>query len=180
MLLYLWCMQVAGGFGWALVLLFAVCCGLRLARFNTMLGQADLPPYAYNFFTGVPAPGAAGLVMVPMTLTFQFGPGIFDQPPLVAVVLIGVALLMVSKIPTFSGKRVRIPHRWVLPVLLFVGVLTAFLVSDPWLTLSAIGLLYLALIPLSMRAFRRLKRQAEEAAAAQPPPAAEAPPVAEA
>jgi len=161
MLLYLWTMQAAGGYGWALVLLFAVCCALRLARFNTMLGQPDLPPYAYNFFTGVPAPGAAGLVMVPMTLTFEFGPGIFDRPVVAAVFLVGVAFLMVSKIPTFSGKRVRVPHRWVLPVLLLVGLLAACLVSDPWLTLSSIGLLYLALIPLSIRSFRRLRQQAE-------------------
>ena len=52
MVLYFWVMREAGGFGWALVLLFSVCCALRLARFNTMIGEPDLPPYAYNFFTG--------------------------------------------------------------------------------------------------------------------------------
>jgi len=160
MLLYFWSMQQAGGAGWALVLLFSVCCALRLARFNTMIGQPDLPPYAYNFFTGVPAPAAAGLVLFPMVLTFQVGPGYFDHPPVVAVFLLGVSFLMVSKVPTFSGKKVRVPHRWVLPVLLLVGLLAAFLVSEPWLTLACLGALYLGMIPVSVSSFRRLKKQA--------------------
>lgn len=160
MLLYFWTMQTAGGFGWALVLLFAVCCALRLARFNTMMGD-DLPPYAYNFFTGVPAPAAAGLVLFPMIASFQFGNGFFDRPAVVAVFLLGVSFLMVSTIPTFSFKKVRIPHKWVLPILLVIGLLAAFLVTEPWLTLVAVGVLYMGLIPLSVRSFRRLKREAE-------------------
>ncbi|MEW5727531.1 MAG: CDP-diacylglycerol--serine O-phosphatidyltransferase [Pseudomonadota bacterium] len=160
MLLYFWTMQTAGGFGWALVLLFAVCCALRLARFNTMMGD-DLPPYAYNFFTGVPAPAAAGLVLFPMIASFQFGHGFFDRPAVVAVFLLGVSFLMVSTIPTFSFKKVRIPHKWVLPILLVIGLLAAFLVTEPWLTLVVVGVLYMGLIPLSVRSFRRLKREAE-------------------
>ena len=174
LLLYLWAMERAGGIGWALALLYAVCCALRLARFNTMMGAADMPPYAYNFFVGVPAPAAAGLVLLPMILEFRIGPGIFDQPPVVAVALLGVSFLMVSQVPTFSAKRVRIPHRWVLPMLLVVGVATAFLVSEPWLTLAALGLIYLGLIPISVRAFRRLRRHAEAMAAAESPPSAPA------
>ncbi|MGE5537563.1 MAG: CDP-diacylglycerol--serine O-phosphatidyltransferase [Solirubrobacterales bacterium] len=161
MLLYFWTMQGAGGLGWALVLLYAVCCALRLARFNTMLGQADLPPYAYNFFTGVPAPAAAGVVLLPLVASIEFGPGLFGQTWLVALFLLLVSFLMVSTIPTFSFKKVRVPHRWVLPMLLIVGVLAAFLVTEPWLTLAAVGLIYLGLIPISVRAFRRLKAEAE-------------------
>ena len=175
MLLYFWTMQQAGGAGWALVLLFSVCCALRLARFNTMIGQPDLPPYAYNFFTGVPAPAAAGLVLFPMVLSFETGPGYFDRPVVVAVFLLGVSFLMVSKVPTFSAKKVRIPHRWVLPVLLLVGLMAAFMVSEPWLTLACLGLVYLAMIPVSIRSFRRLKRQAAEVSASpdqDPAPAA--------
>ncbi|EME68408.1 phosphatidylserine synthase [Paramagnetospirillum caucaseum] len=164
MVLYFWTMQGAGGFGWALVLLFSVCCALRLARFNTMLGEPDLPPYAYNFFTGVPAPAAAGLVLMPLVFTIQFGGGFFDQPAVVAVFLMGVSFLMVSKIPTFSFKKVRVPHRWVLPILLIIGLAAAFLVTEPWLTLSGLGTLYLGMIPFSLRSFRRLKAQAEAAA----------------
>lgn len=170
MLLYFWTMQGAGGFGWAVVLLYTVCCGLRLARFNSMLGNADLPPYAYNFFTGVPAPAAAGIVLLPMVASFEFGRGFFDRPTVVAVFLLGVAFLMVSTIPTFSFKKVRIPNAWVLPVLLVVGLIAAFLVTEPWLTLALIGASYLGLIPVSVRAFRRLRTQAERVTeAAQPP-----------
>ncbi len=161
MVLYFWTMQGAGGYGWAMVLLFSVCCALRLARFNTMIGEPDLPPYAYNFFTGVPAPAAAGLVLMPLVFTIQFGGGFFDQPVVVSVFLMGVSFLMVSKIPTFSFKKVRVPHRWVLPILLIIGLAAAFLVTEPWLTLSLLGCLYLGMIPLSLRSFRRLKAQAE-------------------
>ena len=168
MVLYFWTMQGAGGFGWALVLLFAVCCALRLARFNTMLGQADLPPYAYNFFTGIPAPAAAGVVLLPMIASFQFGEDFFARPGVVSVFLLGVAFLMVSTIPTFSFKKVRIPNVWVLPMLLVVGLLAAFLVTEPWLTLVIIGFAYLGLIPVSVRAFRRLKREAERLTAGEP------------
>ncbi|MBR9971259.1 CDP-diacylglycerol--serine O-phosphatidyltransferase [Magnetospirillum sulfuroxidans] len=173
MVLYFWTMQGAGGFGWALVLLFAVCCALRLARFNTMLGQADLPPYAYNFFTGIPAPAAAGVVLLPMVASFEFGPAFFARPSVVSVFLLGVAFLMVSTIPTFSFKKVRIPNAWVLPVLLIVGLLAAFLVTEPWLTLVVLGFAYLGLIPVSIRAFRHLKRQAEQVVHPLPPEGAD-------
>jgi len=162
MLLYFWTMQRAAGLGWALVLLFSVCCALRLARFNTMLGEPDLPPWAFNFFTGVPAPAAAGLVLLPMMASFQFDQGgIFTLPWINAVALVGVSFLMVSRIPTFSGKRFRVPHRYVLPVLLLVGVLAAFLVTAPWATVTALGLAYAASIPLSVNAFARLRNRAE-------------------
>lgn len=163
MLLYFWTMQGAGGLGWALVLLFSVCCALRLARFNTMLGEPDLPPWAYNFFTGVPAPAAAGLVLLPMVVSFQSdGDSFFASPAVNAVVLVTVSFLMVSKIPTFSGKRFRVPHEYVLPMLLLVGVLAAFLVTEPWTTITLIGVLYAGSIPVSARAFRKLKKQAAE------------------
>jgi CDP-diacylglycerol--serine O-phosphatidyltransferase len=161
MVLYFWTMQSAGGLGWAMVLLYTVCCGLRLARFNTMLGQADLPPYAYNFFTGVPAPAAAGVVLLPMVASFEFGSGFFDRPTVVAVFLLGVSFLMVSTIPTFSFKKVRVPNAWVLPILLIIGVLAAFLVTEPWKTLAVVGAAYVVLIPVSVRSFRRLREQAE-------------------
>lgn len=175
MLLYLWTMQGAGGFGWAMVLLYTVCCALRLARFNTMLGNPDPPAYAYNFFTGVPAPAAAGLVLLPMVASFEVKGGFFSSPSLVSLFLMGVSFLMVSTVPTYSFKKVRVPHRWVLPMLLVVGVLTAFLVTEPWLTLAVLGCIYLGMIPFSVRGFRRLREQAARVAAqTEPPPADEA------
>jgi CDP-diacylglycerol--serine O-phosphatidyltransferase len=164
MVLYFWSMQSAGGIGWALVLLYAVCMALRLARFNTMIGEPDLPAWAYNFFTGVPAPAAAGLVMLPMMVSFQDADGgLFTHPLLNGVVLVLVSFLMVSKIPTFSGKRFRIPHRYVLPVMLVMALLAAFLVTAPWATVTGLALLYGATIPFSAVVFNRLKRHADGA-----------------
>ena len=176
--LYLWTMSELRGFGWAIVLFYAVCCALRLARFNIEAGN-DRPAYAALFFTGVPAPAGAGLVMVPMFLSFEWGDWLFRSPYLNALTVTGVALLMVSKVPTVSLKRIRIPHRLVVPTLLGVGVSAAFVTTAPWPTLTAIGVVYIGSIPLTIRAYRRLRRVAEarrgetaEAAALVPPPAA--------
>jgi CDP-diacylglycerol--serine O-phosphatidyltransferase len=164
-MLYLWTMAHLSSFGWAISLFYAICCGLRLARFNTQL-DADLPSYAYNFFTGVPAPGAAGLVMVPMFLAFEYGDTVFRSPYLNAVLMTGVALLMVSRIPTISLKRFRIPHHYVVPIMLVVAVVAGFLTTAPWPTLSVVGLVYLASIPFTIRQFNRLRNAAERNARA--------------
>jgi CDP-diacylglycerol---serine O-phosphatidyltransferase len=158
--LYLWTMSALHSLGWAIVLFFAVCCALRLARFNTQL-NVELPPYASGFFTGVPAPAGAGLVMVPMFLSFASGFWLFRSPYFNAFWASGVALLMISTIPTVSLKRIRIPPHHVIPTLLGVGVLTAFVTTAPWPTLSLVGATYLASIPLTIAAFRRLRRAAE-------------------
>jgi CDP-diacylglycerol--serine O-phosphatidyltransferase len=159
-LLYMWTLSEAGGFGWALSLLLAICCALRLARFNTMLGEPELPSWAHNYFVGVPAPAAAGLALLPMVLSFKFEEGFFSSFPVVALFEIGVAFLMVSRIPTYSFKRFRVPSKWVLPLMLLVGLLAAFLVTEPWATLSVLGLVYLLGIPLSVRSFHRLSSRA--------------------
>jgi len=157
-LLYLWSMSEAGNRGWVLVILFTVCCGLRLARFNTKLGEPD-PPWAYNFFTGMPAPAAAGVVLLPMIMSFWAETDMLRHPALNGAMLFIVSALMVSRVPTYSFKSVRVPHKYVLPVLLFVGLLAALVTSQPWVTLSIIGLIYVFSIPLSLRAYSRLKRQ---------------------
>jgi len=158
-LLYEWVMRAAGSIGWALVMFYCVCCALRLARFNTRLGNSDLPPWAYRFFTGVPAPAAAGLVLTPMMLSFDLGPGLFGHVFVNALVILAVSALMVSQVPTYSGKSVRVPQHYVLPLLLLVGLFAAFLVSAPWSTLTAVAFLYVGSIPVSIIEFRRLLRQ---------------------
>jgi CDP-diacylglycerol--serine O-phosphatidyltransferase len=162
-MLYIWTMAQLASFGWALSLFYAICCGLRLARFNTQL-NVELPPYAAYYFTGVPAPGGAGLVLVPMFLAFEYDDGIFRSPIFNGIVMTLVAALMVSRVPTFSTKRFRIPHNYVLPVMLGIAVFAAFLTTAPWPTLSAVGILYIASIPLTQRSFNKLRRQAAEAA----------------
>jgi CDP-diacylglycerol--serine O-phosphatidyltransferase len=142
------------------VLFFAVCCALRLARFNTDTSH-DNPAYMAPFFTGAPAPAGAGLVMVPMFLSFQWGDWLFRSPYLNAVTVTGIALLMISKVPTVSLKRIRIPHHLVVPTLLAFGVATAFLTTVPWLTLTAVGIVYVGSVPWTVYAYYQLKRAAE-------------------
>jgi CDP-diacylglycerol--serine O-phosphatidyltransferase len=160
-LLYLWTLNQVKGLGWALALLFATCSALRLARFNTELEAPDRPAWASRFFTGMPAPAAAGVAIMPMMLWFELGDSWSRSWTLNAAVMLITALLMISRVPTFSIKMVmvRIKPEWVLPTLVGAGVLVAALVSVPWRTLLAIGVLYLASLPFSVIAARRLQRR---------------------
>jgi CDP-diacylglycerol--serine O-phosphatidyltransferase len=171
--LYLWSLSHLEGLGWAIALLYAVCCALRLARFNIEAGAAG-PAHLAPFFTGVPAPAGAGLVMVPMFLSFEWSDWLFRSPYLNAVTVGGVALLMISKVPTVSLKRIRVGHNMVVPTLLGIGVLVGFVTTFPWATLTAIGIVYVGSILLTIRASRRLRRSAEgqRGAPAEEPPTA--------
>lgn len=159
LLLYLWAMQGAGTVGWALCLLYAVCCVLRLARFNTMVGEPGLPSWAHNYFTGVPSPAAAGLAILPMILSFYFEAGVFSSPVIVGLFLAVVSFLMVSRVPTFSVKRLRVPRQFALPMMLLIVLSAGFLVTETWATLGLMGVLYLGSIPFSILTFRRLSRR---------------------
>jgi len=166
---YLWTMTQLHSVGWAIVLFYAVCCALRLARFNTQLVTAT-PPWAANFFSGAPAPAGAGLIMLPMFISFEWGDWIARSPYLNAVWLSGIALLMISRVPTVSLKPIRIPHDLVLPTLLGVGVFAGLFTTAPWPTLTFIGAVYVGSIPLTVHAYYRLRRAAEarKAEAAEP------------
>ena len=175
LVLFVWTAHELSTLGWVAALLLAVCCALRLARFNTQIG-AELPPYAYSFFTGIPAPAGALLSLFPMALNFEFGGTAFRWPYFVVAVMAAIAALMVSRVPTFSFKRLRLPPEWVMPVLLAVGALAAFMTTEPWATLLVIGALYLISIPLSIRSYAKLRR-ASEAMRALTREAPEPPPV---
>lgn len=162
LMLYLWVLHDAGGFGWIAALAFAVCAALRLARFNTKLGESDLPSYAFNYFTGVPAPAAAGLVLLPLMMSFEVGPWIVGHPVPVVVWTLVVAVLMISPLPTYSFKGLRVPQAYIIPVLAIIGFLAAALVSAPWPTLTLVGFAYLASLPYSYRQYQRLRAKAEK------------------
>lgn len=166
LLLYLWSMDDLGRFGWILVLIYAVSCVLRLARFNTFLEDPDRPAWASNFFTGVPAPMGAALVLLPMMLSFQFGADFFRSPIVVTIFLIGVSALMVSRLPTFSFKRFKVPNHWVLPTMLIVGLYGAMLINAPWMTIAITLVLYGVSIPFGYRAYRRMEARGPAAAKA--------------
>jgi len=158
-ILYVWTMDQAGRIGWGCSMLFSACMALRLARFNTKLDNADVPAWTSRFFTGVPAPAGAGLVLMPLIAYNEYGTGLADAPALVGIWMVIVSGLLVSRIPTFSFKRLAITQRWVLPAMVIVTVFVALLASETWNTILACGLLYLASIPFSHRQFQRLSMQ---------------------
>jgi CDP-diacylglycerol--serine O-phosphatidyltransferase len=166
--LYLWSLDRAGGFGFMPCLMFSVCMALRLARFNAALDSAPRPAYVYNFFTGVPAPAGAGLALFPLflgleakSLGWQWLLATTQYPLFCAAVLTGTALLLVSTLPVWSFKNFKVPAEYVLPLLLGTGLFAALLVADPWAALAAAGVIYLGMLPFSVRSFRRLRREAE-------------------
>jgi CDP-diacylglycerol--serine O-phosphatidyltransferase len=153
---YMWSLQELGGLGWAISLLFAVCCGLRLARFNVALDSKEsMPPWTRDYFVGVPAPAGGGLAIMPLIFGLQFEHAFFASPWLNGLMLAGVAGLMVSRLPTFAFKRLKVPGRHVVFVLLAVGAYAAFLISTPWVTLGVTGLAYLASIPYARHAYQK-------------------------
>ncbi|MFO1156550.1 MAG: phosphatidylcholine/phosphatidylserine synthase [Rhodospirillales bacterium] len=158
--LYLWSLQNAGRIGWALVLLLCICCALRLARFNTDLEEEERPLWTRNFFTGVPSPAGAGLALCPMLLSFQIDAEFVRHPAFVGFFVLTTSLLLVSRVRTFTFKKVRIAHRWVLPAMLGVGLYLALLFSTPWATLTLTLLAYAASIPLSVRSYEQYRRRA--------------------
>jgi CDP-diacylglycerol---serine O-phosphatidyltransferase len=167
--IYLWSLQWLGGVGFIPCLMFAVCMALRLARFNAALESAPAPAYAYNFFTGVPAPAGAGLALFPLfvglegrALDVTWLVIVAQNPLFCSLVLVGTALLCVSTLPVWSFKNFKVPAEYVLPLLLGVGLYAAVLVAEPWAALAAGGVIYLAMLPFSVRSFRQLKREAEE------------------
>jgi len=162
MLLYMWTMQTAGGIGWVVVLLYSICCALRLARFNTALEEENKPSWAFNFFTGVPAPAGAGLVLLPMVLSFIFDFAFLHHPVLVGINIVLVSFMLVSQVPTFSFKQFKVPHSYVLPTMLGVGLFVALSVTQPWITLSVVLSAYLLSIPFAIRSYAKLKRKTAE------------------
>jgi CDP-diacylglycerol--serine O-phosphatidyltransferase len=170
LVLYIWALQDYRGIAFVPALLFAVCSSLRLARFNAALdvGPAPKPAYTYNFFTGVPAPAGAGCALFPLFAWLFFTQiempllaSIMRNPVLIAGVLILVGGLMVSTLPTWSFKNFKVPRAAVLPLLLGVGFYMALLFAEPWGALAMAGIVYLGMLPFSVRSYLRLKQEAE-------------------
>ena len=173
-LIYVWALTDLRSVGWTAVLVFAICGALRLARFNVALDGPETPAWQGNFFVGVPAPAGAMTVMLPVYMELIGTPHGFWTAPLVLVYTLAIGLLMVSRVPTWSGKLVgkRVPRDLVLPLFVVVVVLVAMLLSYPWETMTVGTLLYLASLPLSWRSFERQARgEGVPAVGEEPPPA---------
>ena len=159
MVLFLWSLQDAPKFGWTAALALAVCCALRLARFNSRM-DADFQPHkSAGFNTGIPAPAGAGLAFVPVYLWLTTGNELFRTWYLVMPWVLGIAMLMISAIPTYSWSAIRLRRSWRLFALAGVGLLGAALVTAPWHTLLAVSILYAAMLPFGLASYARVRRR---------------------
>jgi CDP-diacylglycerol--serine O-phosphatidyltransferase len=160
LILYFWQLHELANVGWIAAMVFAISGGLRLARFNATIDDPNKPPFAANYFTGVPAPAGAITVLLPIYLAFLGLP----TPPvtLIALYTLLIAFLMVSRLPVFSGKtvRMRVPPEMVLPVFVSVVFFIALLIGYPWHILSAGSVLYLLSLPLGWKSYRDHARNA--------------------
>ena len=171
LMLYFWGLHDLKSLGWIAAMVFAICAGLRLARFNVMLDDPSRPAWAGNYFVGVPAPAGAIVVLLPIYVHFLGMPLSVIVPPIIFVYTLAIAFLMVSRLPVFSGKKLgrRVPPDMVLPVFVVVVLCFALLLSYPWeiLTLGTLG--YLASLPFGWLSYREQERKAEDTATASPP-----------
>ncbi len=158
-LMYQWTLSGFARFGWFFCLLYAICMAMRLARFNTMLEDEPLPTYWNNFFTGVPAPAAAALAVLPIMLSFEFKDWEFLHSHwLCSSVMFIVAMLMISRIPTISTKHMKVPTYMVAPLFVLVVFGAALVFNKPWMVLSAITILYAVTIPVGVYFFLKGKK----------------------
>jgi CDP-diacylglycerol--serine O-phosphatidyltransferase len=160
LVLYAFLLDRAGSPGWIAALLFTIACGMRLARFNVLADDNDQPAWQTEYFVGVPAPAGAVLVMLPLYLYF-LRLGLEPSRP-AAFIATGftvlVAFLLVSRLPVYSGKSVKVPGDRVLPVILGVVLYILLLMTYPWYTLTASVAGYLLFLPFSVRAYSKRAR----------------------
>ncbi len=159
LIIFLWSLQAAPRFGWTAALALAVCCALRLARFNARMDAAEQPHKSAGFNTGVPAPAGAGLAFVPIYLWLITGRPIFQDWRLVMAWTIFIAALMISSLPTYSWTSIRIRREWRLFALAGVALFGAALLTAPWITLLALSCVYLLMIPSALASYARVKRR---------------------
>ena len=161
-IMFTWALDDLRSFGWIAVLVFAVCSALRLARFNVSLDRTDMPAWKSNYFVGVPAPAGAIILLLPIYAQ-DLGLHLPSLTPLVLFYTLGIALLMVSNVPTFSGKLLgqRIAREYVLPVFVLAALFVGVLLTYPSLTLAVGSLAYLAFIPVSAYRYLQQSRKAE-------------------
>ena len=170
LMVYFWSLHELKSAGWIAAMVFAICTGLRLARFNVMVDDPNKPVWAGNFFVGIPAPAGAITVLLPIYVYFLGMPRFAVMAPVTLVYTLAIAFLMVSRLPVFSGKRVgkRVAPEMVLPVFVAVVLFFALLVAYPWVVLTIGTVAYLASLPIGWIAYREYRRR-DAAAALQAP-----------
>ena len=167
LVLFLWSLQDLPRVGWFAALAYAIACALRLARYNAQIDMADEPRKTAGFLTGVPAPVGAGLAFLPLYLFFVTENPLFRDPVLVGVWLVAMAFLMISNVATLSWGKLRPRKQIRIEVIALFAMVAGGLLTEPWWTLIAICAVYLAMLPVAMVLYARIRRQ-RAAAEAQP------------
>lgn len=169
LLIYFWALNEMRPLGWIFCLMLSIACALRLARFNVALEDPHKPDYANAFFTGMPAPAGAGLAMAPLYLGFWQGhTDGHHYAWWIAPFIVAIALLMVSRVPTFSGKTVtKVPRELVLPILGGGALAVVCLITYPWETMLVAAAGYAMMIPVSAVQYLKYKRLAHAKHAAE-------------
>ena len=156
--IYFWSINELGTAGWMITLIYTVCCALRLARFNlTTINENET--WKINFFEGVPSPAAAGLILLPLILSLSGLANIENQAIVSAIVIVVTSILMVSKVPTYSLKRIIIPRNFTIFLLLGIGIYLSLLIFYPFKTLFITGVIYVMLIPISLFRYKYLNKK---------------------
>lgn len=159
-LIYAWVNSIADirALDWALVLFFAVCGAIRLARFNVDLTKStDNPILEKYFFKGMPIPCGAAMATLPIILYYEFGVGFYCNPYLIIIYTAFIAILMASKLPTISIKKIPIRNDYAIITLLILTSIVIGLIVSPWFTLAIIGVLYALSIPVTITSYLKIK-----------------------
>ena len=158
LILYFWELNNYGKLGWAIALIYSVCCVLRLARFNLTKNEND-HEWKNNFFEGVPSPAGGLLILTPLIYELtelNFNLNIKSLTPFLTVL---IALLLVSKIPTLSLKKISISSKTTVFLLLSAGIIFIALLFYTFETLLVFGLLYLISIPISYFMYKQQNKK---------------------
>ncbi len=160
LILFLWSLNQVPRLGWFAALAFAICCALRLARFNARIDMIDQPHKSAGFMTGVPAPMGAVLAFLPMFLWLASDKeDIFREPALVGVWLVVIAFLMISSVATMGWNAMRPRKNIRLELIALIGLIFAALLTETWWTLVGLCAFYIAMLPLGIFRYARVKRQ---------------------
>ncbi|CAO5675572.1 MAG: hypothetical protein HEEMFOPI_00257 [Holosporales bacterium] len=158
LILYMKFLKNIEHFGWIIVLLYVCCMALRLARFNVLSHDPKKPDWASQFFLGIPAPMGAYLSLSPVMYSL-YNPNFHPFDAGYAMFVVTISLLLVSRIPTFSVKKISVQQKYVLPIMLGTVFLIGFFLSEHWLALSCLAVFYIMSIPFSVSMYKKLKKR---------------------
>jgi CDP-diacylglycerol---serine O-phosphatidyltransferase len=164
MLIYLWKLHLIKSFGWAVILFFAVCCALRLARFNTNMLDETKQAWENKFFIGIPSPAGAMLLLMPVVSSFYSDISFFANEKFCLFWTVLIGFLMASRVPTFAVKKITIHHEMILPIMLVGGGAIVMTIAEPWFMFNMLGIAYFCTIPLSIIQYKKYEKASKNTA----------------